>query len=367
MRIVLVVVLVGHGLLNLLGFVKQWGLASLPQLRGDTLLALRGVGVLWALACLALLGAAVMVALDRERWWIPAAAGIVLSQLLIVNAWSDARAGTIVNLLLVLPVVVAAAQARFHRGTDDAVLRLLASVPAGTPAPVTAAELQPLPPPVRRWLETSGVVGRDRARVVRLEQRGWLRTAPDQAWMPARARQHFTVDEPGFVWSVDVVMKRLLPVVGRDTYQSGHGRMLIKAGGLVTVADASGPKVDQGTLLRYLGEIVWFPSAALAPYIRWEAVDASSARATMTHAGVSASALFTFDGDGRMVRMTAQRYLGAGADARLQRWEAPARAWRRMDGILIPVEGSVIWKLASGDFDYYRWEITQLEINKESP
>jgi hypothetical protein len=38
-----------------------------------------------------------------------------------------------------------------------------------------------------------------------------------------------------------------------------------------------------------------------------------------------------------------------------------------MDGILIPVEGSVIWKLASGDFDYYRWEITQLEINKESP
>jgi hypothetical protein len=196
-----------------------------------------------------------------------------------------------------------------------------------------------------------------------LHQRGQLRTAPDQAWMPARAEQHFTVDPPGFVWAVDVRMARALPVVGRDTYEGGRGRMLIKAGGLVTVADGQGPATDQGTMLRYLGEIVWFPTAAQSPHVRWEPVDDHTARATMSYAGVTATANFTFDERGRMVRMTADRYMGAGADAQLTRWEVVAEAWEPRGGVLMPVRGVVSWHLPAGRFDYYRWEITDLEFD----
>jgi hypothetical protein len=160
------------------------------------------------------------------------------------------------------------------------------------------------------------------------------------------------------------MMKRVLPVVGRDSYLGGHGRMLIKAAGLVTVADGSGKEIDEGTLLRYLGEIVWFPSAALAPYIQWEAVDDSSARATMTHGGISASAIFTFDARGRMVRMIADRYMGSGPEAKLEKWEVTAQAWRQMSGVVIPVQGVVTWKLKAGDFDYYRWEVTEIDVNR---
>jgi hypothetical protein len=270
----------------------------------------------------------------------------------------------LIGLLAMIPIVVAAAQAHFRRETDAAALGLFGRIPSDPAQVVSAAELQPLPPAVRRWLEGAGVVGKERARVVRLRQRGALRTAPEQGWMPAQARQYFAVDEPGFVWGVDVMMKRVLPVVGRDSYLGGHGRMLIKAGGLVTVADGSGKEIDKGTLLRYLGEIVWFPSAALAPYIQWEAVDDSSARATMTHGGISGSAIFTFDARGRMVRMIADRYMGSGPDAKLEKWEVTAQVWRPMSGVVIPVQGVVTWKLETGDFDYYRWEITDVDFNR---
>ena len=55
-------------------------------------------------------------------------------------------------------------------------------------------------------------------------------------------------------------------------------------------ADATGPKVDQGALLRYLNETMWFPAAALSPYITWQDKNANSATATMSYESVTAAA-----------------------------------------------------------------------------
>jgi hypothetical protein len=348
MRYLLVALLAVHGSLHLLGL--QWG---------------KAVGAVWGVASLSLLMTALLLLVRNDHWWVLGAVALVFSQALIVSAWSAARAGTVINLLLALPVAMGAAQAHFARQSDAAVKRLLARVPAAAPAIVTREELAPLPPPVRRWLEASGVVGRERAQVVRLHQRGEMRTAVDQPWMPAEARQYFSVDVPGFVWTVSVTMKGV-PVVGRDTYEDGHGHMSIKAGGLIPVADGRGPEIDQGTLLRFLGEIIWFPSAALAPYIRWTPIDDNSARATMSHGGVTASGVFTFDQQGRAAKMTATRYKGDGKSATLERWEVPSTAWSRLGGVLMPVQGTATWKLGSGDLEYYRWEVTDVAYNRDA-
>jgi hypothetical protein len=39
-------------------------------------------------------------------------------------------------------------------------------------------------------------------------------------------------------------------------------------------------------------------------------------------------------------------------------------AWKQQSGVLIPVEGSVTWKLKAGDFECYRWEITAIQFNR---
>ena len=159
-------------------------------------------------------------------------------------------------------------------------------------------------------------------------------------------------------------MMGVLPVEGCDRYLDGRGHMLITFGGLVSLVDARGPKIDQGTLLRFLGELVWTPSGALSPTIRWEEVDETRARATMDFGGVSASGVFEFDALGRHVSMQASRYMGGGEQAMLADWHVRSTEWRRFEGVEVPSKGEVLWKLPDGDFSYYQWQITEVSFDR---
>lgn len=357
--------LVLHGALHLLGVSHWWHLAPVAQMTGRTVLAVgpwgeRWLGAAWLLAALLFFSTAAMRLTGRDSWWVAGVAGVLLSQGLVVFQWSDAWAGTLANVVLALVVAAGGAVARMHADGRALARTLLRSAQVDAPGVLTVDQLTPLPTPVRRWLERSGVLGRPLARTVRLRQRGGLRTAPGASYMPVLAEQYFTVTEPGFVWMVDVTMAKVLPVAGRDVYLGGHGRMLIRAGGLVTVADGTGPAFDQGTALRYLGEIIWFPSAAVAPYIHWTSGDDDHATATLTWGGQAVSATFGFDAEGRVASIEADRsYNGE----RLERWVIPITAWERIRGIEIPVRGGAVWKLKAGDFDYFQWVIEDVEAN----
>ncbi|WP_437323486.1 DUF6544 family protein [Sorangium sp. So ce381] len=372
MRLGLAILIALHGAIHLIGY-REWSkLAAAGQPSDRTLVPLspagsRAFALLWLAALLVLLAAAALWVLRRDAWGALAFSGVLLSQGLIVLAWPQAKFGTLVNVLILLAIVSVAKHTRFHHEVDSEVRALLARPVEPHASSVEPSEIEHLPAPVRTWLEASGVVGRERAQTVRLKQRGELRTSPDAAWMPAEAEQYFSVDEPGFVWKVTTAMMGILPIDGRDKYAAGKGQMLIKAASLVNLVDAADEKIDQGAMLRFLGEIVWFPSAALRPYIAWESIDATSAKATMRHAGKVASAVFTFDPQGRVVGLQAERYLGGGADAKLTPWSVSCSDWRTFRGIRIPSQGEVLWKLESGSFSYYRWEILDVEHNPEGP
>ena len=369
MRNAVTVLLALHGANHFLGFLKWSKLATLAQLSGRTLVPLspadeRVFALLWLGAVVALLAAAALRVIQHALWWTLALGGALLSQCLVTFSWHDAKFGTFANMLILVPVLIAAAHARFS-GQIDLEIRTLLAEPSSSPrAVVEPSELQDLPVRVRRWLEASGVVGRERIRTVRLKQRGELRTSLDGAWLPAQAEQYFSVDPPGFVWRVDATMRGILPVAGRDKYARGRGHMLIKAASMMTLVDAADQKIDQGSMLRFLTEMIWFPSAAISPYISWDPIDATRARATMRYGDLTASAVFTFNARGRVLGMHAERYLGGGADAKLTPWVVSCSEWRMFQSVEIPTRGEVSWKLASGNFTYYRWEILDVEFNR---
>jgi hypothetical protein len=138
---------------------------------------------------------------------------------------------------------------------------------------LTEADIAHLPEPVQRWLNYSGVVGQERPISVRLKQKGEIRMGPDQAWMSFTADQYHTIDPPAFIWHVDAQMLPLVWFAGRDRYVDGHGNMEIRLLSLVPVVNETGPHMDQGTLVRYLNEVMWFPAGAVSPYITWSDVD----------------------------------------------------------------------------------------------
>ena len=357
-----------HGAIHLLGFAKWSRLAGVPQLSGRLLVPLTSFGervfaIGWLAAFILLLAAAALRVARHDLWWVVALAGALVSQCLVILAWPDAKAGTLANLIILLPVIVAAARAGFERRIDAEAVALLAQAHGDTRI-VTRDELRTLPEPVAKWLEASGVIGRPRAATVRLHQRGDIRTKPDARWTPARAEQYFSIDPPAFIWKVDASVMRAVPITGRDRYVEGRGEMLIKAASLVNVVKAADEAIDLGAMLRYLAEVIWFPSAALGPYISWEPIDATHARATIRYAGRAAPAVFTFDRRGRAVRFDAERPLGGGKNAKLMPWFGASSEWRTFEGIEVPTRGEVGWQLPADTFIYYRWEILDVELNR---
>jgi hypothetical protein len=234
-------------------------------------------------------------------------------------------------------------------------------------SPIGASDLIGLPEPVQRYLGYADVVGRERVQTIRLKQRGFFRMQADQSWMPLSAEQYYTTDPPAFLWFGTIKPSRLLSISSRDMFAAGQGQMLIKLLSLVTLTEARGPQVDQGELARYLSEIVWFPTAWLSDYLQWQAVDAQSARVTLTHQDVTASAVLHFNEDGSIRELEAERYRQLNDQYVLDRWVTPLADYQVRDRFRIPIKGEAAWRLKSGDFTYFRGEVVEIEYNQPQP
>jgi hypothetical protein len=230
-------------------------------------------------------------------------------------------------------------------------------------AALAARDPGELPPPIQRWLRRSGALDRSMPSVVRLRQTGRLRDAPDKPWRSFVATQGYTLDPPGFVWVARVSIAPLIDLVVTDRFRRGHGSAEIHFLGLLPIARGAGPELDQGGLLRYLDETMWFPAAALLPAIQWEAIDAERARATLTDGGVSVAAVFTIDERGRVRAVEADRFRTVDGRFALTPWATPTRAWGVFDGVRMPTAGEGVWRLPSGDFTYIDLQITRIDYD----
>ena len=243
---------------------------------------------------------------------------------------------------------------------------LFAKAQTQNQSPITKADLAGLPQPLRRYLTQTGVIGRPRISTVRLKQKGFFRTRPEQNWMPMQAVQYYSVDPPAFLWHGKIKMLPFLAVQGRDHYEAGTGHMLIKLAAF-TLGDARGPEMDQGALVRYFNEMMWFPTAFLRESIQWEENDANSARGAIQIGGTSASAVLHVTKSGHFANFVADRYMSTGDTFSLESWSTPVGDYAELNGLKLPISGEGVWHLDAGDFSYIRLRITELEYDTREP
>ncbi|MFC4464168.1 DUF6544 family protein [Streptomyces xiangluensis] len=212
-------------------------------------------------------------------------------------------------------------------------------------------------------LRHTGIVGKPIVRTVHLRQKGRMRTGPGRPWIPLDAEEHYSVQPPGFVWDGTMHLG-LLPVGrARDMYLDGRGHMLVKAASLLTVVDARGEEMDQGSMMRYLSEMIFFPSAFLAANVSFEAIDDSSARVTLTDHGRSVTGTMYVDEAGRLTDFVAQRYRMVDGRCDLETWSTPVTEYGEFEGLKLPIRGKAVWKLADGDLEYIDISITELQYD----
>ncbi len=250
--------------------------------------------------------------------------------------------------------------ARLVRTDVESLLAKSATPPQGV---ITEDMLRSLPEPVRRYLSYSGVVGRPFIGTVRLTQTGRMQPNVGQPWFPLHAEEHYSVRPPGFVWDGTLRMGTFPLVRARDMYREGAGNMIIKAVGLYPIADLIGPEMDQGSMMRYLSEMIWFPTAFLGDNVSFEPVDDRSARVTLTDRGKTASATMFFDESGKLVDLVAERYRIVDGQSVLERWSTPVDEYGEFAGLRLPVRGRAVWKLADGDVEYIEVTVTELQYD----
>jgi hypothetical protein len=118
MRFVVAFLLAAHGVAYLVGFVSSWQLATLAEVPYKTTVfsgredvgdaGIRMMGVLWLLAALAFLVAALAVAVGTG-WAVRfTLAAVIGSLILCVVGWPDARIGVAVNVGFALLLAVGA-------------------------------------------------------------------------------------------------------------------------------------------------------------------------------------------------------------------------------------------------------------------
>jgi hypothetical protein len=240
--------------------------------------------------------------------------------------------------------------------------RIRATAPARELAP---EEMGGLPEPVRRYLGRA--IHRPRSvRTVRLRHGGRFCPRPGGRWLPIRGEQYVAADPPGFLWWGRVRAAPGLWIDARDQLCDGRASVLARLDATITVSNARGPGIDQGGMLRLLGEMVWFPTAFLDDrFVTWDALDDHSARALLRQGGHEVRATFHFRRDGLPRMVTAQRYRDARGGAVLTAWSGRFDNYRSVDGLLVPLELEARWHLDSGEWPYARFHVERIEYDRD--
>lgn len=236
-------------------------------------------------------------------------------------------------------------------------------------APVVTEEmLAGLPEPAQRYLRYAGVVGRPLVDTVRVRQSCRMRPNPNGASFPIVAEQWYSVEPPGFIWDATVPLAGIPLVRGRDGYIDGRGMMTIKGGSLVPFVNASGPEMDQASLLRHLSEMPWFPSAFLRDRVSWEAIDDTSVRVSIVDGDLRATGVMEIDPNGRLVEFRSERHAMVGKGFELRPWSAPTHAYGEFEGLRLPVRGAAVWTLPDGTtLPYIEAELTDVASDPPHP
>lgn len=266
--------------------------------------------------------------------------------------------------IILISMTLAYSSYSFKKKVSDETVKMFENSTARDTNILTEQMIQDLPIIVQKWLVNSGTVGKVAVRNVYLEQDLQMLMKPAQKdWSHGIAKQYFTIEPPAFNWSVNLKMNSMIEVVGRDKFEDGQGEMTIKLFSLFSIVNTkNNEKVNQATLQRYLAEIVWFPSSALSEYIHWKTIDENSAEATMEYRGTKGSGVFHFNANGNFKKFVALRYKDA-KDAEPTEWTITAIKTELRNGIKIPVESKVEWKLENGNWTWLKLKITNIEYN----
>lgn len=213
-----------------------------------------------------------------------------------------------------------------------------------------------LPAPVRNYLSAVISENTEQIRFTTLEQRGEFRSLSQPKWGKLKATLSHSGTIPGMAWHASIKVSPLSWTTAQLLYHDGYGSGYVKFMGIFTIFDPEGKEVSHALLTRILMETVWFPTSLIpGGLLRWEPIDATSARAVITNKGKSVSAVFHFNENNEVERVvTRDKYRDAETSYEREQCTMYCSKYQNFGGVRIPTEVRLEWNMEEGDYEYAR-------------
>jgi hypothetical protein len=220
-------------------------------------------------------------------------------------------------------------------------------------------QLAGLPEPVQRYFKHVLKEGQPYISFVSLKHDGQFKTGIGKKWINIKGEQYFTTEKPGFIWKGSTKW-----FAARDMFISGKGRLVVTLLSLFNILDGKGEQYNQGELLRWLGESVWFPTNLLPDKSKqWSYIDSHSAKLKYNINGLSLFFIVTFNVVGEITQMETKRYFDENI---LETWICKMSNYKEMNNIYVPTITEAIWKLETGDHSYAKFNVIIIKYHKSN-
>ncbi len=362
-RWLLIGLLVAHGLIHFLGAAKGFGWASVPQLKQPIS---DGTAVLWLSGGILILASAAMIATAAPSWWWAIALlAVLVSQVAIVTSWGDAKAGTVINVILIVVAsygFLSTGPFSFDAQWSTHAAAALEQQADAAPPVLTESDLESLPAPLADYIRGSGAVGKPRTTSFSADIHGRIRSAPDKDWMSFTGTQLNTYGENPQRMFIMHATRSGLPVEVLHLYHDATATMQVKVLSAVPIVDASGPEMDLAETVTVFQELVALaPGAIVDAPVQWTAIDEHRVLGVYTLGQHSVSATLVFDRQHDLVDFISpdrSRASEDGTSFTTQEWSTPLLQHQDTDGRRVVAGGEARWQSPDSGRPF-----TYLEIN----
>ena len=358
LKYIFAVVVFVHGLIHFMGFAKASGYGNITQL---TKHISKSNGLLWLLVATLFVAATVLFLLKKESWAYVAIISALISQILIITVWKDAKFGTIANVIILIVAISGWASKNFEAHfRNDVKANLLRTNNIQTEL-LTVSDILSLPDPVQKYMLYCGVLNKPKVKNMRIVFDGKMREK-GKDWFTFRAVQYNSFDKPTRLFFMKAKMYGIaLP--GYHSYQNAHATMQVKLLGLFNVVNVKGVEMNMAETVTVFDDMCLLaPASLIDKRIQWTSIDSLSARAIFTNGINKISAVLYFNEIGQLINFTSDdRY--AINDMKRYRFSTPVKEYTQTDGKTIWKYGEAIWHHPDGEFVYGKFTLKSVEYN----
>lgn len=351
-----------HGAIHLLGFVKAFGFAKVEQLNGDIS---RVAGVFWLLAFLFFLVASIAFLAKADWWFIVATIAVIISTILISISWSDAKFGTIANIIILFAIVIGYGTWNFAQKYKKEVITDLSHASATPASLLTEKDIEVLPQPVQKYIRYAGAIGKPKVNNFKIEFIGKIRKDEQSKWMTFTTEQYNFLEVTHRLFFMKAVMKGL-PVAGFHCFKNGTAYMDIRLFSLFKVQYMDGKEMGISETVTFFNDMCCMaPATLIDKRIKWLEVKDNKVRASFSNNGITISAWLYFNDKGELINFTSSDRYAAGENNSMKQlpWSTPLKDYKAINGYNLAGFAEAVYTYPTGDLCYGTFSITNIEYN----